>query len=71
MSTSFKIHVSDSERSGEADPAGSVLEFPSIEDALFRSFQHLDAGDIVWSITGPDIELTRNQIVRKWRAARQ
>jgi len=67
----FQVRTTDPDHAEQAPLRETALEFPSLEDALFQSFLLLDAGRIVSSITGPDVELTRDQIKRKWRAARQ
>jgi len=67
----FKVHTTRFESKGEAAIQGTTLEFSSLEDALFQAFLLLDAGEVVSSITGPEVGLTRDQIKRKWRAARQ
>lgn len=72
MSNPYQVHATDPERA--ASPTTGALEpraYPSLEDALFQAFLMLDAGQVVWSITGPDVAFTREQIKRRWRAARQ
>lgn len=71
MSDVFKVHVKDAAVGDRSAARECVHEYASLEDALFQAFLMLDAGESVASITGPDVDFNRDQIKRKWRAARQ